>query len=99
MEVDNKALIYLIKQINRSVDKLIFELNLKDKQIEDLKNRLSDYEVIAEDIADLQSLREENQKLQAQLQKAGVPVVTAATNEAPAGGGAQVKRRRLNVKR
>ncbi len=37
MEVDNKALIYLIKQINRSVDKLIFELNLKDKQIEDLK--------------------------------------------------------------
>jgi hypothetical protein len=37
MDVDNKALIYLIKQINRSVDKLIFELNLKDKQIEDLK--------------------------------------------------------------
>ena len=37
MEVDNKALIYLIKQINRRVDKLIFELNLKDKQIEDLK--------------------------------------------------------------
>lgn len=37
MEVDNKALIYLIKQINRSVDKLIFELNLKDKQIQDLK--------------------------------------------------------------
>ncbi len=37
MKVDNKALIYLIKQINRSVDKLIFELNLKDKQIEDLK--------------------------------------------------------------
>ena len=37
MEVDKKALIYLIKQINRSVDKLIFELNLKDKQIEDLK--------------------------------------------------------------
>jgi len=49
------------------------------KQIEDLKNRLSDYEVIAEDIADLQSLREENQKLQAQLQglgsKAGTPTV------------------------
>ena len=37
MDIDNKALIYLIKQINRSVDKLIFELNLKDKQIEDLK--------------------------------------------------------------
>ncbi len=36
-------------------------------QIEDLKNRLSDYEVIAEDIADLHKLREENQKLVAQL--------------------------------
>ena len=37
MEVDNKALIYLIKQINKNVDKLIFELNLKDRQIEELK--------------------------------------------------------------
>ena len=37
MEVDKKALIYLIKQINKNVDKLIFELNLKDRQIEELK--------------------------------------------------------------
>lgn len=37
------------------------------KQIDDLKNRLSDYEVIAEDIADLHKLREENQKLLAQI--------------------------------
>ena len=37
MEVDKKALIYLIKQINSNVDKLIFELNVKDKQIEELK--------------------------------------------------------------
>lgn len=37
------------------------------KQIEDLKNRLSDYEVIAEDIADLYQLREENQKLMMQI--------------------------------
>ena len=37
MEVDKKALIYLIKQINKNVDKIIFELNLKDRQIEELK--------------------------------------------------------------
>ena len=37
------------------------------KQIEDLKNRLSDYEVISEDIADLHQLREENQKLMMQI--------------------------------
>ena len=37
MEVDKKALIYLIKQINTNVDKLVFELNIKDKQIENLK--------------------------------------------------------------
>ena len=37
MEVDKKALIHLIKQINSNVDKLIFELNVKDKQIEELK--------------------------------------------------------------
>jgi predicted RNase H-like nuclease (RuvC/YqgF family) len=37
MEVDKKALIYLIKQINKNVDKLIFELNLKDRRVEELK--------------------------------------------------------------
>ncbi len=37
MQVDKKALIHLIKQINSNVDKLIFELNVKDKQIEELK--------------------------------------------------------------
>ncbi len=37
MEVDKKALIHLIKKINSNVDKLIFELNVKDKQIEELK--------------------------------------------------------------
>jgi hypothetical protein len=37
------------------------------KEIDDLKNRLSDYEVIAEDIADLHKLREENKNLLAQI--------------------------------
>lgn len=37
------------------------------QEIENLKIRLSDYEVIAEDIADLHKLREENQKLTEQL--------------------------------
>ena len=37
MEVDKKALIHLIKHINSNVDKIIFELNVKDKQIEELK--------------------------------------------------------------
>ena len=44
------------------------------KEIEDLKNRLSDYEVIAEDIADLQKLREENKSLLEQLQTKNAPV-------------------------
>ncbi len=52
------------------------------KQIEDLRNRLSDYEVIAEDIADLQSLREENQKLQAQVESLGGAVPASATASA-----------------
>ncbi len=38
------------------------------KEIEGLKIRLSDYEVIAEDIADLQQLRIENQSLKTKLQ-------------------------------
>lgn len=37
------------------------------KKIEELETRLSDYEVIAEDISDLHRLREENEKLKAQV--------------------------------
>lgn len=44
------------------------------KQIEDLKNRLSDYEVIADDIADLKKIRDENKMLQAQLASLGISV-------------------------
>lgn len=38
-----------------------------EKEIETLKSRLSDYEIIAEDIADLQAYKKENQKLKNQL--------------------------------
>lgn len=38
-----------------------------ETQIETLKNRLSDYEIIAEDIADLQHYKKENQELKNQL--------------------------------
>jgi DNA repair exonuclease SbcCD ATPase subunit len=53
------------------------------QQIEDLKKRLSDYEVIAEDIADLQKLREENKKLQEQLSKASPSTEAAVAEIAP----------------
>jgi DNA repair exonuclease SbcCD ATPase subunit len=54
------------------------------KQIEDLKNRLSDYEVIAEDIADLHKLREENQKLLAQVNSQSADVPAPVLNAVPA---------------
>ncbi len=38
-----------------------------EKEIEALKNRLSDYEIIAEDIADLQAFKKENAELKNQL--------------------------------
>ena len=37
VEVDKNTLISLIKKISKNVDKLIFEINLKDKQITNLK--------------------------------------------------------------
>jgi hypothetical protein len=49
-----------------------------EKEIADLKNRLSDYEVISEDISDLHKLREENQKLKDQIQNVQKPA-TAST--------------------
>jgi len=55
----------VLSSVSGSTDNTI-DLN---QQIEDLKSRLSDYEVISEDIADLHKLREENQKLLTQLQE------------------------------
>jgi len=52
------------------------------KKIEELETRLSDYEVIAEDIADLHRLREENDKLKAQV-SGGLSATTQAASAAP----------------
>lgn len=51
-----------------------------EKEIEALKNRLSDYEIIAEDIADLQAYKKENQDLKNQLanQQPAAPAQPAA---------------------
>ncbi|WP_409477765.1 hypothetical protein [Pseudobdellovibrio sp. HCB154] len=50
-----------------------------EKEIEALKNRLSDYEIIAEDIADLQAYKKENADLKNQLanQQSAAPVAAA----------------------
>lgn len=59
-----------------------------EKEIEALKSRLSDYEIIAEDIADLQAYKKENQELKNQLanqQASAAPVAAAPVQEeAPA---------------
>lgn len=47
-----------------------------EQEIEALKNRLSDYEIIAEDIADLQRYKKENQDLKNQLANQPQAVVT-----------------------
>ena len=52
------------------------------KKIEELETRLSDYEVIAEDIADLHRLREENDKLKAQIDGLGA-INTAVLESKP----------------
>ena len=49
------------------LDDLSSKISDYEKQIEMLKNRLSDYEIIAEDIADLQKYKKENQDLKSQL--------------------------------
>lgn len=56
-----------------------------DSKIQDLEQRLAEYEIIAEDIADLARYREENVKLKEQLQKGGgAPAApSAATPPAP----------------
>lgn len=52
------------------------------KKIEELETRLSDYEVIAEDIADLHRLREENDKLKAQV-SGGLSTAAETVSGAP----------------
>lgn len=62
-----------------------------EKQIKDLQSRLSEYEIISEDIADLSFFREENAKLKAELdavKKSGgavapAPAAAAAPSPAP----------------
>ncbi|MES2800901.1 MAG: hypothetical protein V4654_00285 [Bdellovibrionota bacterium] len=49
-----------------------------ENEIDALKNRLSDYEIIAEDIADLQQYKKENQDLKNQLAKAPTPAAAPA---------------------
>ncbi|AZZ37391.1 hypothetical protein CIK05_11505 [Bdellovibrio sp. qaytius] len=51
-----------------------------EKEIEALKGRLSDYEIIAEDIADLQQFKKENQELKNQL--ANMPTQTLTVESA-----------------
>ena len=52
--------------------KLNDQLSLYQTQIDDLKSRLSDYEIIAEDIADLQKFKKENELLKSQLSNVGI---------------------------
>jgi chromosome segregation ATPase len=62
--------------LSTSDESLVFQ-----KEISELKRRLSDYEIIAEDISDMQKLKEENEKLRQQL-GAGA----GATENSPATG-------------
>lgn len=65
------------------------EKDAMNSQIKDLQARLSEYEIISEDIADLSFFREENAKLQKELETlkkggaAPAPVAAAATDPAP----------------
>lgn len=52
--------------LSTSDENLVFQ-----KEIAELKRRLSDYEIIAEDISDMQRLKEENEKLKALVAQAG----------------------------
>ena len=54
-----------------------------EKEIEALKNRLSDYEIIAEDIADLQAYKKENADLKNQLANQQPAVAAAPVAAAP----------------
>jgi hypothetical protein len=58
------------------LDDLSGKLTEYEKEIELLKSRLSDYEIISEDIADLQKYKKENQELKSQLAQA--PAVESA---------------------
>lgn len=62
----------VIDQSKQEVKKLNDQLSLYQTQIDDLKSRLSDYEIIAEDIADLQKFKKENELLKGQLSSAGL---------------------------
>lgn len=54
-------------QQDAKLDDLSGKLTGYEQEINALKNRLSDYEIIAEDIADLQQLKKENQELKNKL--------------------------------
>lgn len=69
-------------QAKAEVKKLNDQLSLYQTQIDDLKSRLSDYEIIAEDIADLQKFKKENEMLKNQLSSSGLAPVIADVTEA-----------------
>lgn len=68
-------------QSAQDVKKLNDQLSLYQTQIDDLKSRLSDYEIIAEDIADLQKFKKENELLKSQLSTAGIASAEIIENE------------------
>lgn len=69
------------EQAKAEVKKLNDQLSLYQTQIDDLKSRLSDYEIIAEDIADLQKFKKENELLKNQLSSSGLAPVNANVTE------------------
>ncbi len=75
----------VIDQSVQEVKKLNEQLSLYQTQIDDLKSRLSDYEIIVEDIADLQKFKKENELLKGQLSNADIAadIIQAAPEEQP----------------
>ena len=55
-----------------------------EARIKELEARLSEYDIISEDIADLSKFKEENEKLKKQLSQAASAPVAAAPSPAPA---------------
>ncbi|GIL17020.1 MAG: hypothetical protein BroJett040_07710 [Oligoflexia bacterium] len=55
-----------------------------ENQIKELQNKLAEYEIISEDIADLSFYKEENAKLRKQIESAGSVAAPAAATPSPA---------------
>ena len=86
VSIDNEAIKKAQAQSILEVKKLNDQLSLYQTQIDDLKSRLSDYEIIAEDIADLQKFKKENELLKDQLSSAGIAseIIETEPEEQPA---------------